>query len=237
MNWAFLIPSLKPNRKGKYMREEISVGTTPVEENCVPAPYKNAKIAESAQQECQRFKQLLETVYPDIPLGARFRIKLCPYDFGAAAAVSGYYDLVVSYNDMDEEAADFAFHVEANTPLTWDDTEIRNWRKIEDMEDVETEEFEIDPDPRLDYTSIDGLLIFDGDYLAIENEDNLFYVASIVDTGIHGYYLCNPEYFHKLNNNRIAYVALVDGNEQLKRWGKILSSQIAKERFPEAFTP
>jgi hypothetical protein len=57
---------------------------------------------------------LLTKTFGEPPAGSNFAIKSNPHDFGS------YYEVVVYYNDDNEEAAEFAYMVERNLPETWE---------------------------------------------------------------------------------------------------------------------
>ncbi len=95
------------------MRDYISIGATPSDEEC--AQVGTPDYPEKSKAECRAFKHQLERTFRDCPDGTYFTVKSFPHDFGS------YREVVVSYDDDDEESREFAYHVENNAPSTWDD--------------------------------------------------------------------------------------------------------------------
>ena len=89
------------------------IGATPAGESCecLGANYDSNK----AQKECHAFIRQLTRQFGVPPQGARFAIKNFPHDFGS------YKEVCVVYDDNNEEAIDFAFKVERESPENWDD--------------------------------------------------------------------------------------------------------------------
>jgi hypothetical protein len=48
------------------------------------------------------------------PTGSRFSVKACPHDFGT------YHEVVVKFDDSDEDAETFAYKVENEANGEWD---------------------------------------------------------------------------------------------------------------------
>jgi len=100
-------------------KEWLYLGPNPCNETCV-----NMNDFEGHRAEVKRFVQLLNDKFTNIPEGAWFGLKREDgSDYGT------YYEAVVYYFEDDEEASNFAFFVESNSPVTWDDTEIIDWTK------------------------------------------------------------------------------------------------------------
>jgi hypothetical protein len=85
--------------------EYVSIGSTPHEESC--AQVGDPDYAQKAKAECTRFMEHVRKHYPE-PAGGYLKIKGFSHDFGT------YYEVVAVYNDCDEEAANWAFSVEAD---------------------------------------------------------------------------------------------------------------------------
>ena len=100
---------------GEKVRDYISIGSSPADEDC--AQLGSEDYYERAKEECKRFIDLIREVCGQEPEGARLKIKSNPHDFGT------YYDVVVEFDDMIEDAVNYAFHVEGNSPLTWEEEE------------------------------------------------------------------------------------------------------------------
>ena len=97
------------------MRDYLSLGTTPWEEDCAQVGEEN--YIEKARKECARFIEGLEHYFGGPPYGVTFKATANPHDFGT------YYDVVVWYDINDEEAVKYAFDVEGNIPRTWEELE------------------------------------------------------------------------------------------------------------------
>lgn len=96
------------------MREYIELGSAPCEEDC--AQFGSENYFEKSNEESKRYISLLEKKFGKFrPLNCSFRKKSFPHDFG------DYYEVVVTYDPNDEDSINFAYHVENNLPITWDD--------------------------------------------------------------------------------------------------------------------
>lgn len=97
------------------MRDHISIGCSPTDEEC--AQVGSEDYYERARKECIRFISLIRKVCgPEPELStAQLKIKSNPHDFG------DYLDVVCYFDDDDQLGIDYAFHVEGNTPETWDE--------------------------------------------------------------------------------------------------------------------
>ena len=95
------------------MRECISIGPVPAEENCqqVGMPEYDAIVA---RKECERFIRHIRAAIGNEPEGASLKIKSNPHDFG------NYLDVVCYFDDMNDEAANYAYRAESNeVPSRW----------------------------------------------------------------------------------------------------------------------
>lgn len=90
----------------------VSIGSTPAGEECAQVGSDN--YSHQARIEGKIFIQQLKRQFGEHP-NAYFKLKSFPHDFGS------YYEVVVVFNDDNEEACNFAYNVEANTPEFWDD--------------------------------------------------------------------------------------------------------------------
>ena len=97
------------------MKDYLNIGSAPIEEDCVQVGTDN--YMQDSRKECQRFVDLLNMKFPNKPNGVDFKIKSFPHEFGT------YREVVVSYDDSVEEQVEFAFMVEDQTPLTWEDSD------------------------------------------------------------------------------------------------------------------
>ena len=93
------------------MMNYVSIGPSPCNEDCAQVGQPDYR--EKATEECKRFIALIREKLGPEPPGALLRIKWNDHDFGS------YADVVCAYNDNDEEATEYAYHCEANAPVTW----------------------------------------------------------------------------------------------------------------------
>ena len=95
------------------MRDYLVIGSTPAEEDCaqVGSPdYKTRMI-----KEINAFiNQLLRQFGPE-PKGAEIRVKGFPHDFGT------YHEVVVFFDDNNEEAVNYAYKIENEAATRWDE--------------------------------------------------------------------------------------------------------------------
>jgi hypothetical protein len=96
------------------MRDYVSIGSAPCEENCVQVD-PEVDYHEPMRAECRRFMELIRKKLGPEPEGAHLAIKSNPHDFGT------YYDVVCYFDDTNEEARRYALRCEANAPTTWAD--------------------------------------------------------------------------------------------------------------------
>ena len=113
-------------------RDYLTIGSTPADEDCLQLGTPEYT-AQAARAECQRFIDLIRAVCGEEPEGARLSVKGFPHDFGT------YYEVVCYYDDDDERAADYAFHVEGDAPCRWsrfmgDDTGGKRWEGATDTD-------------------------------------------------------------------------------------------------------
>ena len=94
-------------------REYITIGSSPIEEDCVQVGTEN--YMKRSNDECHRFILLIRKKNGDEPVGASLRIKMFTHDFGT------YCEVVCYYDENNEEATEYAFDCETNTPMTWED--------------------------------------------------------------------------------------------------------------------
>ena len=94
------------------MRDFLYIGSSPSEETCVGIGVEN--YTELARAECKRFIEVLRKVHGPEPKGAELKITANPHDFGT------YYEVVCWFDDTYPESVDYAYKVEAETPLTWE---------------------------------------------------------------------------------------------------------------------
>lgn len=95
------------------MRDYLTLGSAPTDEECVQVTDKDFYIKEM-KEECLRYARLLNTKFPNRPEGCTFSIRNFPHDFG------NYYEVVVNFDNENEEQMNYAFEVENNLPERWD---------------------------------------------------------------------------------------------------------------------
>lgn len=96
------------------MLDYIELGTAPIEEDCVQ--YKTDNYTIRAKHECRVFMNQLHRQFGSGTETNYFKIKHCPYDEDG-----GYYEVVVYYDPDNELSTQYAFDIECNLPLYWDD--------------------------------------------------------------------------------------------------------------------
>jgi hypothetical protein len=107
------------------MREWMTLGTVPFEEDCVQVN-PNKDYLPAMQAEVRRFVQFLENRFLNIPEEAYFGVKReSGHDAGT------YLEAAIYWNTDCSEAEQFAFFVESNIPARWDDEEQLNWKAKE----------------------------------------------------------------------------------------------------------
>ena len=117
------------------MRDYLSLGPTPVEEDCVQVGKPDYSTV--AREECEKFVELLKKKFPRYQeFGCTFKVKSNPHDFGE------YYNVVVNYYVDDKMSAEYALFVEHNTPLTWNDDKEMEFVEEEGEEKGEDEWFD-----------------------------------------------------------------------------------------------
>lgn len=96
------------------MRDFINIGSSPCEEDCAQVGTPN--YYERARKECDRFRELIRSCCGNEPEGssARLIVKSFPHDFGS------YWEVCCSFDDEDRVGMSYAYHVEGNSPATWD---------------------------------------------------------------------------------------------------------------------
>lgn len=98
--------------KGGYDMDYITIGPAPANEDCAQVGQEG--YAEKAREECRRFIDLIRKTCGPEPPGARLCIMGFDHDFGH------YYEVAVRFNEMDQEAVEYAFMVEEQAPIDWE---------------------------------------------------------------------------------------------------------------------
>ena len=99
----------------------LELACSPLDEECVQVTDREDYIP-AMQKEVLRFKEQLGRLFPtpaDLEGQVRFVVKKNSHDFGM------YMEVAIQYNSNNEKAEAFAFYVENNLPLTWNQTEVK----------------------------------------------------------------------------------------------------------------
>ena len=97
------------------MRDYISIGATPADEECAQVGTPDYAHAQKSREEGKRFIELIRKKLGEEPEGASLAIKSFPHDFGT------YHEVVCYYDDNNEQAVEYAYKCESDAPLTWED--------------------------------------------------------------------------------------------------------------------
>lgn len=95
----------------------IELGSAPCDETC--AALVDDDYEERSKIECKVYKHQLQRTFPIPPHLdglVYFSIKRFEHDFGF------YREVVIKFDEESEAACDFAYKIDGNTPLSWDDT-------------------------------------------------------------------------------------------------------------------
>lgn len=99
------------------MKDYLSLGCAPTDEDC--AQVGSDDYGPRSRRECRAFVRALRKKFGPEPEGARICVKKFPHDFGS------YREVVVEYDDDNEEALQYALKVEDDLPKTWAETGIK----------------------------------------------------------------------------------------------------------------
>lgn len=91
----------------------IVISSTPVGEKCeqLGPNYDPAK----ARKECEVFREQLRREFGKEPEGAKLRVKSFAHEFG------NYMEVVCYFDEHNEDAVNYAFKLEGETPENWDE--------------------------------------------------------------------------------------------------------------------
>jgi len=95
------------------MRDYLPLGSVPIEEDCVQVG--DPEYYQKYRDECNRYRELLLKKFGPLPVGMALVIKGFPHDFGE------YHEVCVMFDDEIEEQVEFAFGMENNMPLRWEE--------------------------------------------------------------------------------------------------------------------
>lgn len=101
--------------------ESLHIGPVPCDEPCVQVC--NGDYRDKMRREVNRYVKMLQKRFPDPPGDCEIVLKWSQHDFGS------YAEAVVAYDPDDDDSTSYAFFVENNAPMTWDDTEVLDWRQ------------------------------------------------------------------------------------------------------------
>lgn len=107
-------------RKTTDMRDYLTLGPTPCEEPCAQvgtADYITKTRAEGSAYIAQLLRQFGEP-----PGMSFFKLKGFPHEFGT------YHEVLITFDDENAEAQQFAYHVENNLPACWDEEALKELR-------------------------------------------------------------------------------------------------------------
>ena len=92
------------------MRDYITIGSTPCNEDCQQVPYEDYNLA---MRECKQFIEAIRKALGQEPEGAYLKVKGFPHDFGT------YHEVVCMFDTNNEQASEYAFKCESDSPSTW----------------------------------------------------------------------------------------------------------------------
>jgi hypothetical protein len=95
------------------MIDELFLSTTPVDEPCAQVGQQDYH--HRTRLEARAFIGQLLRQFGEPPPGAWYKVRACAHDFGT------YHELVVRFDEASEEAVAFAYRLEDELPLHWDD--------------------------------------------------------------------------------------------------------------------
>jgi len=109
------------------MTDYLNIGSTPHDEPC-------ASITDNMHYiEAKVFAKQIERAYPPV-FGARVKVKWFDHDFGS------YAEACIVYNDTNDEACDYAYHVESdpdNKLQKWDSEALAELEQAKQTERVD----------------------------------------------------------------------------------------------------
>jgi hypothetical protein len=94
------------------MIDYVFIGPTPCEEECAQVGEEN--YAERGRAECKRFIELIRKTVGAEPEGAALVVKGEQSEFGT------YFEVAVRYDDNIRQAIDYAYKVEEQAPMYWE---------------------------------------------------------------------------------------------------------------------
>ena len=102
------------------MREWLTLGPVPYEEDCVQVN-SDGEYLTAMSKEVRKFVQLLDNRFLNIPENAYFGVKRESHDFGT------YMEAAVFWDTECEDSEKFSYFVESNLPANWTDDSKLDW--------------------------------------------------------------------------------------------------------------
>ena len=96
------------------MKDYLTIGSTPANEDCFPAGHPLARA------ETRIYRDQLAREFPTADL----RVKGFPHDFGT------YHEVVVVYNTDDEQSIETAYAVESDANGEWDPIAVKELKAL-----------------------------------------------------------------------------------------------------------
>jgi len=103
------------------MTERLDIDTVPLDEEC--AQVGSTDYSERSKIECRVFADQIIREHGKPPGSARIAIKRNPHDFGT------YLSIELVFNDDNEDESEWAYNVEGNLPMEWDEIAKENLKK------------------------------------------------------------------------------------------------------------
>lgn len=107
-------------------KDWLTIGSTPSDEDCVQTI--NPDYDRLSRQECERFRQLVLKICGQPPNDTVWvGVKKFPYECDKCCLSGFYREVVVFYDNTNQEGMDYAYWVESHSPQTWDQKETALW--------------------------------------------------------------------------------------------------------------
>jgi len=111
--------------KGKAMRNFEYLGPCPVLEDGIQMNQ------EGHYAEVVRFRNMLREKFINLPETVSFAVKENPHDAGS------YYEVIVRFDDDEEESSACAYFIQDNYPQYWTETNVVDWEQVKEKVLVE----------------------------------------------------------------------------------------------------
>ena len=113
--WEFIGKKAGWTKEAQLFAEfdEVSLGSTPSAEEC--AQVGTNDYHELTKMEIRAYANQIKRMFPNMPQGVSLKIQKNPHDFGT------YHELAIKFESDNEEASNFAYDIENNTPENWDE--------------------------------------------------------------------------------------------------------------------